>query len=245
MTESAAKAPDGSQHDYDRWQETLELARRKDPSTKPILTQRLKDDYQLVRGAAAWGLSQIGGTDAQDALLDYLNASVTSKNGPDLLRATEAEKELPDKRAVNLLAKCLQIETDGGYIIKSYAAEALGKIGDSKSSIYLARQLNIDLDYVESRDYWYLKAIGQTKGAGALPLLVQYLDRFVQKMTGQDLSQYQTKEGHEYRQVEHNFRVYKLTVSALESITGRKSTAGSREEVGKDWKDWWQKQSVK
>ena len=134
MTESAAIASDKPQNDYARWQETLELARRKDPSTKPLLIQRLKDDYQLVRGAAAWGLSQIGGKDAQDALLDYLRASLKSKNGPDLERATEAERELPDKRAVDLLIKCLQTELDGGLSpsIKSYAAEALGKIGDTQ-----------------------------------------------------------------------------------------------------------------
>ena len=244
MTAYAAKALDGSQSDNARWQETLELARRKDPSTKPLLIQRLKDDYQLVRGAAAWGLSQIGGKDAQDALLDYLKASLTSKNGPDLARATEAEMELPDKRAVNLLIECLQIKTDGGYR-NSDAAEALGKIGDPRSSIYLARQLNVDVDCVESHDYRYLKAIGKTKGADAVPLLVQYLDRLVQKMTGQDLSQYRTNVGHEYRQVKYNFDMYKLTVSALESITGRKSSAGSREEVAKDWKDWWQKQSIR
>ena len=125
----------------------------------------------------------MGGKDAQDALLDYLRASLKSKDGPDLARATEAERELPDKRAVDLLIKCLQTEMDRSLspCIKSYTAEALGKIGYPRSSIYLAHQLNIDLDYVVSLDYWYLEAIRKTKGADAVPLLVQYLDRLFRR----------------------------------------------------------------
>ena len=177
------------QPEYARWQATVELAKRKDPTTKVLLIQLLNDRSQLVRGSVAWALSQIGGEDAQNALLDFLGRSWASKDGADLARATEALRELPDKRATDLLIKCLQVEVgEGSYAhIKQYAAEALGKIGDPSSSIYLAQQLDADSDYTTSRDCDYLDAIRKTKGAKATPALLDYLDRLVQKMAGLNL----------------------------------------------------------
>jgi len=246
LEELATIASDPSRNNDLRWQSTRELARRKDAWSIPILICLLQDDYQPVRGAAAWGLSQVGGEEAQNALLEYLRASVKSKTGPDLASATDAEKELPDKRAVDLLIRCLGDVGNPRYpFVRSYAAEALGKIGNPKASLPLAQQLNIEIDYVNSRDFWYMEAIRTTKGAGATPILVEYLERLVQKMAGQDLSHFTTNIGSEYRQTEHNFRMYKLTLAALEAVTGRKSLTGTREDVAKDWKESWKREHGK
>ncbi len=234
-----------AQHKSVRWHATLELARRKEPASKPVLITSLKDDYHSVRGAAAWGLCQIGGRDAQDALLAFLRASLASRNWGDLTRATEAQKELPDKRALDLLMECLKVAREKGhnYHFRYYAAEALGKIGDPKASLRLAQQLDLSIDYSMSRDYLYLDAIRKTKGRKATPVLIGYLDGLVTKMAGQSLKEHPRRRGRKARQVHCNFRVYGLTLSALEAVTGRKTGTGSREDVAKDWKKWWKDKS--
>ncbi|MBL7042703.1 MAG: HEAT repeat domain-containing protein [Pirellulaceae bacterium] len=67
---------DRTKFDSDRWQATRELAKRRIPSSTPILIELLKDEYHAVRGSASWGLCQTGGQDAQDALLEYLRWSL-------------------------------------------------------------------------------------------------------------------------------------------------------------------------
>ena len=228
-----------------RWYATSELARRKEPSSKPLLITLLDDGDGDVRGAAAWGLCQIGGKDAQDALLAFLRTSLESGNWGDLPRATEAQKELPDKRALDLLIQCLNVTTKKGWTpdFKGYAAEALGKIGDSKASLALAQQLDMSIDYSMSIDCLYLAAIRETKGKEATPILIDYLDRLVAKMVGEDLQKYRVFCGREARQVLYDFEVFALTVSTLESVTRRTSSQGSREEVAHDWKEWWKKRT--
>jgi hypothetical protein len=243
--ELMALVPDMAQTKAVRWRATAELARRKYAPSAQLLIASLSDDYEAVRGAAAWGLSQIGGKDAQDALLAFLRTSLATRRWGDLTRATEAEKDLPDKRALDLLIQCLTVAKDTGrnYHFRYYAAEALGKIGDPKASLALAQQLDVSVDYSMSRDHLYLTAIRDTKGKEALPLLVDYLDRLVTKMSGEDLRKFPMIGGREARQVQYDVQTYGLTVSALESVTGRKSQQGTREEVMRDWKRWWNEQT--
>ena len=244
VSELSQVVRDRTEFDSYRWKATRELARRRVASSTPILIELLKDEYHAVRGSASWGLCQIGGQDAQDALLEYLRWSLTCPKWGDLARATEAQKELPDKRALDLLIKCLNDYS------RRNAAEALGKIGDPKASYPLAQQLNLSIGYSMSLDYLYLDAIRKTKGRKATPILIEYLDRLVTKMAGQSLKEHPMRSGlKEYpmrpgpgwgdRQVRHNFWVYGLTLSALEAVTGRKTSTGSREDVAKDWKKWW------
>ena len=235
-----ALATDAAETKAVRWRATTELARRKHAPSAQLLIASLKDDYHAIRGAAAWGLSRIGGEDAQDALLEFLRRSLASRNWGDLARATEAQKELPDKRALDLLIECLNVSKEEGrnYHFRYYAAEALGKIGDSKASLALARQLDLSVDYSMSRDYLYLDAVRKTKGEDSIGILVDYLNRLVVKMAGQTLQDYPMPRGREARQVHYNFQVYGLTLSSLESITARKSSERSREDVARDWKKW-------
>ena len=245
LVELAHAVTNRTQHKSVRWHATLELARRKEPSSKPLLITLLKDNYHAVRGAAAWGLSQIGGQDAKDALLAFLRTSLASRNWGDLTRATEAQNHLPDKRALDLLIKCLEIGKENGGDYYGYAAKALGKIGDPKASLALAQQLDLRIDYSMSRDYLYLAAIRKTKGKEATRILIDYLDRLVIRMTGQSLPKHQIgvptvqPRGRDARQLNYNFSVYRHTLAALETVTGRKSSTGSREDVAEDWKMWW------
>jgi hypothetical protein len=47
------------------------------------------------------------------------------------------------------------------------------------------------------------------------------------------------------RQKYYNLKVLALTLSALESVTGRESPTGSREEKAKQWSQWWEKENSK
>ena len=94
-----------------------------------------------------------------------------------------------------------------------------------------------------SRDYLYLDAIRKTKGKKATPILIEYLDRLVTKMAGQSLKEQPMTRSWGGGPVHYNFRVYGLTLSALEAVTGRKTSTGSREDVAKDWKKWWKGES--
>jgi len=238
ISELSRIVEDRTQYKSVRWHATLELARRKDSSSRPILIKCLSDEYHAVRGAAAWGLCQIGGDDAQDALLDYLRWSLQENRWGDLTRATEAQKELPDKRALPLLLRCLGGRGDH----YGYVAQALGKLGDPSASKPLAKQLRANQDYTRSRDYLYLDAIKKTKGRDAAPHLVEYLQKHVARMKGQDLQELMalrtTIRGSKNRQTAYNFLIYRKTIAALEAISGEKSIGGKREDVAHFWADW-------
>ena len=239
VAEVAAIATDRTGFDADRWRATRELGRRKDPSSVGVLIELLQDDYHSVRGSASWGLCQIGGKDAQDALLEYLRWCIEGGHRGDLASATEAQKVLPDPRAASLLIECL---SKGGSYSRAYAAETLGKLGHSSASLPIAKLLDVEVDYGSSRDYLYLKAIRLTKGKDAAPVLVEYLSKLVERMKGEKLpdhAQYFSPPlGSEARQVQYSAQVYGLTIAALKSVTGEPSIQASREEVAAYWRDW-------
>ena len=160
------------------------------------------------------------------------------KKRSDIIRATEAQRELPDKRALPLLLKCLEQQHDP----YGYVAEALGKLGDPSASERLARQLRVNVGYVHSRDYLYLNAIKVTKGRKAAPLLVEYLRKLVVKMKGQDIQTLHKPpfglRGSKNRQMATDRGNYRRTVSAMEAVSGKKSVGGTREEVAEFWSKW-------
>jgi hypothetical protein len=235
-------ASDATKDKDTRRRATAELARWKDPSTTPLLARLLKDDYDAVRASAAWGLCQIGGQEAQDALLEYLRTSLESHSWSDLTRATEAQEVLPDARALDLLIKCLNTENGGNSHFR-YTAKALGKIGNPKASVAIAHRLDVNIEYSMSLDYLYRDAIRKTKGREAVPILIDYLDRLVAKMAGQNPPELYTLDGWAGagRQAQYNNQVFLLVISALESTAGRRTVGGSREEVSGDWKEWLKK----
>lgn len=248
-----------------RWNAVNSLARIKAPESKPLLIELLRDEDSSIRGAACWGLSQIGGQDVSDVLLEFLRTSLEQKNWSDVQRATEAQRELPDKRAVPLLITCLDVidksiadhsfsqhaaESPPNYSFSHYAADALGKIGDPSASEALAKQLDLSVEYSASKDPWFLAAIAKTKGDKAVPYLVHYLVALVEKMRGQEIPE--GTIGREARQTLHNISVYYSTLSALEAITkrksGRKSDGATREETAENWSAWlkeWEKNQAK
>ncbi|MBL7042702.1 MAG: hypothetical protein ISR77_28965 [Pirellulaceae bacterium] len=124
------------------------------------------------------------------------------------------------------------------YHFHAYAVEALGKLGNSKASLPIAKLLDPEVDYSMSRDYLYLAAIRKTKGSDAAPILVGYLSSLVEKMKGQNMRDYPNARGSEARQVRYNFQVYGLTLSALEAVTGNASIRVSRAEVAAYWREW-------
>lgn len=235
-----------ARHQAERWQAARELTELKDPASVPVLIRLLHDDYVSVRGTAAWGLSQIGGQDAQDALLSYLRDSLALRRWGDIGRAVEAQNELPDDRALEFLIQCLKLPERQRELgtLKRDAAQALGKLGDSKASLAIAQQLDLSLTYDISGDNLYLAAIRDTRGKAAIPLLVEYLEQLVAKMAGDDLFAQApiAIEGREMRQMVCNAENYDLVLSALTAITGRNSIQGSREEVSADWKMWLRRQ---
>ncbi len=256
VSELSQVVRDRTEFDSYRWQATRELARRRVPSSTLILIELLKDEYHAVRGSASWGLCQIGGQDAQDALLEYLRWSLQGSRLGDLTRATEAQKELPDARAVDLLIESLRAgKKNARYSFHAYAAEALSKLGNPKASLPIAKLLDPEVDYSMSRDYLYLKAIRMTKGSDAGPILVDYLSKLVDKMKGQNMMDHPIvrgrearpvhynfhARGREARQVHYNFHVYSLTLSALKAVTGNSSIQGSRAEVAAYWREWLEK----
>jgi hypothetical protein len=227
---------------------TSELARMNDPANVPLLISLLTNASPGIRGSASWGLCQLGGQPAQDALLDYLRTSVESHLYHalgDLTRATEAQKVLPDPRALDLLIACLN-DKEADSSARGYVAEALAKIGNPKASLPLAQQLEVTIEYSSSKDYLYLKGIKMTKGPEATSILIDYLNKLVVKMAVQnaDPNVLLSTSGAASRQARSNFEVYGLTLSALEVVTGRKSVSGSREAVAQDWTKWWKSQSA-
>ena len=231
-------ATDRTRSNRARWGAVLALARINDPKSTDLFIKLLKDDYQVIRGAACGRLSQIGGKRAADAILGYLRWSVEKKKRSDIIRATEAQRELPDKRALPLLLKCLEQQHDP----YGYVARALGKLGDPSASELLARQLRVNVGYVHSRDYLYLNAIKVTKGRKAAPLLVEYLRKLVVKMKGRNIQTLHKPpfglRGSKNRQMATDRGNYKRTVSAMEAVSGKKSVGGTREEVAEFWSKW-------
>lgn len=222
-----------------RWRATAELARRKHAPSGQLLIQSLRDDYHAVRGAAAWGLCRIGGQDAQDALLEYLRWSLEGERLGDLVRATEAQKELPDERAVDLLIKSLRAgKPEARYHFRAYASEALGKIGDPKGTLPVARLLDSNVGYSMSWDYLYLEAIARMKGRDVAPMLVEYLSDLAKKMLAQPAPEPTVLSGREARQARYNSQVYGLTLTALVATTGAESISGQPSEVAEHWRQW-------
>ena len=82
-----------------RWYATIALARKKDPATKPLLITLLSDDYHAVRVACVLGALPNWRKGRTRCVVGLLAAtSIESEELGDLGRATEAQKELPDKR---------------------------------------------------------------------------------------------------------------------------------------------------
>jgi HEAT repeat protein len=208
----------------------------------------LIESLKAGNGSAAWKLSQLGGQDASDALLDFLNACVQNIPKTDcgnLARAVEAEKELPDKRALALLMKCLEIGntrygcTGGG--VKRDAIQALGKIGDPQASELLAQQLSPQTDYVTSIDYLTLDAIRNTGDQKAVPYLVHYFTTVSQRVHLEEPENPPTPmvlRGREARQTQYNGQVYWKTLAALKAITGREGRGDTPQAQAEDWDRW-------
>ncbi len=211
----------------------------KDPGTVSFLIQCLGDEDWHVRGRAAYSLSQIGGKEAKDALVTFLDKCLKSDR-INLTKATESLKELPDPRAFSSLLSIVRNVSKGkrkGYQV-CYAAQALGKIGDPQASEALVKLLDPAVPYSESWDYIYLEAIRRTKGQNAVPGLVAYLEAIVKKMKGLPHDPVMKAIGAESRQQAHNYRVYVQTLACLEAISAKKSKGGTREKVLKYWQDY-------
>lgn len=234
----AIKSPDFAARDV----AVISLGMIRDPETVPFLIQCLADRDWHVQGRAAYALSGIGGQQARDALVAFLKQCVAN-NSPNLTKATEAMKELPDSRAFSTLLGIVQEAAGsdrGGFPVR-YAAEALGKIGDSRASPVLVRLLRPETPYSTSWDYIYLEAIKQCKGREALPGLVKYLEALVDKMkkdsdpASGDSSM--KPIGAYERQVGYNTSMYLLTIECLEAITSSQSQGTTREQSLKFWKE--------
>jgi HEAT repeat protein len=216
----------------------------------PTLIQLLRDKEPYVRGTSAYSLSQIGGEEAKLALLTFLERCL-EKDDENLPRATEALTQLPDARAFPLLMKVVKIgleqksapvsrNTEKDKVRNStlrYTVEALGEIGDSGASGSIAQLLDSTVYYVNSYDSFYLDAILKTKGKDAIPYLLSYLEKLVEKMKGQTEQKDEiTSFGN--RQSEYNNFVYKKTVNCLEAITGQQSIDATREDVLIFWQEY-------
>jgi HEAT repeat protein len=236
----------------------IALGIAKDPGTVPFVIQCLDDSDSEVRGRAAYALSQIGGDQARDALVAFLDKCLGNQDfGVNLTKATESLKELPDARALSSL---MRVTDEAGRAKKPgtrlpyaarYAAIALGKIGDPRAAKSLAALLDPSMTYDGSTDRLVLEAIHDTKGKDALGPLVSYLADVVVKMRDQsELAADWTMNspevqsalmgkglGAELRQASHNTAVYVLTIACLEAITGRKSQGATRGEVLEYWQD--------
>lgn len=236
----------------------ISLGIAKHPDTVPLLIQCLDDANSEVRGRAAFALSQIGGDQARDALVAFLDKCLANEDHSiNLTKATESLKELPDARA---LPSLMRVTDEAGRAKKPgtrmpyaarYAAIALGKIGDPRAAKSLAALLDPSMTYDGSTDRFVLEAIHDTKGKDALGPLVAYLKAVVLKMKGQpELPADWTMnspvvqdalsglgKGAESRQELHNTCVYVVTIACLETITGRKSQGSARKEVLEYWQD--------
>ncbi len=217
----------------------ISLGITKDPDAVPVLIECLRDEDWHVRGRAAYALSQIGGEEAKDGLVDFLSRCLEEDDyRVNLTKAAESIKELPDARAFPQLMTIVDDAVRGkrrGHAVV-YAAEALGKMGDPRASGALAKLLDPSIPYDRSRDYIYLEAIHRTRGRDALPLLVAYLETVAERMEGQP--ELTGIIGKEARQANYNARLYAQTVACLEAISGRKSEGGTRREVLRYWRDY-------
>ena len=206
-----------------------------DPNT---VIQWLQDENSYIAGSAAYILSQIGGKQARDALVGYLDKCL--EQGGNLTRATEAIAELPDPRAFPSLMTIIKDAVDSnrhGRALR-YAAKALGKIGDSRASGPLAALLDPSVPYHASLDYLYLDAIASTKGHEALPGLLGHLEALTKR-----LGEYPPREtwrmmGAQYRQMRYDFGMCQKTVGCLGAICGATSQGQTYEEELQFWQDY-------
>ncbi|MEJ7862427.1 MAG: HEAT repeat domain-containing protein [Pyrinomonadaceae bacterium] len=221
-----------------------------DKNSVPLLIKLLKDKESYVRGTSAYSLSQIGGEQVKLALLEFLERCL-QKDYENLPRVTEAFTQLPDVRAFPLLIKIVKIglkqksapasrKTEKDIVRNStlrYAVDALGQIGDSRASGLIAQLLDSTVYYADSYDYLYLEAILKIKGKDAIPYLISYLEKLVEKMKGQIEQEIDvTNIGN--RQNEYNIGIYRQTVKCLEAITGQQSIDATREDVLIFWQQY-------
>ena len=226
-----------------RWPAVIALGMTKDPEVVPNLIWLLDDERDVIRGAAAYGLSQIGGQDAKDALVVFLQRSF--EKDPDTLnRSTEAIKELPDRRALPILLKIVGQKHDYRNRPQSvlYAAEALGKIGDPAAAEALALLLDPSITYDNSHDYIFLDALALTKGKDAQPYLIKYLSALSKRVKDQPWynGQEQTDidpfgPGAGPRQRWYDREVFTKTIHALESISGTSSKGTTPSQIAEFW----------
>lgn len=226
-----------------RWPAITALGMTKDPEVVPDLIWLLDDERPEIRGSAAYGLSQIGGEDAKDAIVTFLQRSF-EKDTETLNRATEAIKELPDRRALPVLLKIVQQEhdyRDRPYSVL-YAAEALGKIGDPSAAEPLARLLDSSITYDNSHDYIFLDALALTKGKDAEPYQIKYLSALSKRIIDQPWYKGQEQAdidpfgpGAGPRQRWHDREMFTKTVHALESISGTSSKGTTPSEIAEFW----------
>jgi HEAT repeat protein len=224
------------------------LSKIRDENSVPILIKLLKDQDSYVRGSASYALSQIGGERAKLALLAFLERCL-EKDRENLSWATEAIRELPDARAFRTLMKIVKIaleqksapdsrntenDTVQNHSLR-YAVEALSKIGDARASESIARLLDLTVSHVHSGDSLYLTAIYETKGEDAVPYLLSYLEKLVEKMKGQEMPEVEIGN----RQIVYNFYCYSQIIKCLEAISGQDSLDASREDVLIFWRQFW------
>lgn len=240
-------AEDTKGDEFIRVRVILVLGRIKNRKSVPTLINILSEKNPYITGASAYALSQLGGDESKNALLQYLKDSLKI-NHENLQRATEAIKELPDPRAFPVLMKILEIaksqqnapdsRNEEKDIVRNstlkYAVEALGEIGDSRASLAIANFLKPDSYYVQSEDYVYLRAIYKTKGSKAISPLISYLEKIVEKLKGKE--EPVDDLGAENKQIIHNLQLYKQTLDCLEAITNQKSVGSTREDTLIFWK---------
>lgn len=226
------------------------LGRIRDKNSAPVLIKLLEDKDSYVRGTSAYALSQIGGEEAKLSLLAFLEKCLESDH-ENLPRVTEAFIQLPDSRAFPLLMKIVKIgsehpqapaspNTEKDIVRTStlrYAVEALGEIGDARASGLIAQLLDPVAPDVYSLDPLYLEAIRKTKGEEALPYLVAYLKKLVEKMKQQTDNDKDGMVLSNFDKNNYNEIVYKKILNCLEAITGGKSEGATREDVLIFWQE--------
>lgn len=73
-----------------------------------------------------------------------------------------------------------------------------------------------------------------TGGKDATAILIEYLVRLGGKKGGQNLENFKTNLGVEFREVSYNHQLYELSRSTV-GLRGRQSIQGSRKNVARDW----------